>query len=437
MISELICFLQKRVPGQVVIQLTDRCNAHCPQCGMRVTEPFPRARLHVNHIKRILDHAASNGVKAVSFTGGEPFLYFKDLVELIRHAGRCGIEYIRTGTNGFFLNRFDSPGFEGRIHKIAEMLARTPLRNFWISIDSASPHHHESMRGFPGIIKGIEKALPIFHEHGIFPSANLGINRNMGGDPLPPSADFPGRFGPGPGGFFRDTKKAFDRFFRFVTDLGFTIVNACYPMSMNGRGIPGNGLDAVYRADSKDAVASFTPHEKALLFRALFEVVPEHRFRVRIFSPLCSLYALSIQQTAPKRSPSHPCRGGIDFFFINAQDGDTYPCGYRGAENLGPYWDLSLKQKPETPFCRKCEWECFRDPSELLGPLAETMSHPISLLRKWAADPDFFRLWVSDILYYRSCGYFNGRMPPDAARMAVFKKHFNASTSFPDPVSFS
>jgi hypothetical protein len=32
------------------------------------------------------------------------------------------------------------------------------------------------MGGLNGVIKGIEKALPIFHKHGIYPAANLGIN---------------------------------------------------------------------------------------------------------------------------------------------------------------------------------------------------------------------------------------------------------------------
>ncbi len=72
------------------------------------------------------------------------------------------------------------PGGNDRIRRLVEMLADTPLRNFWISLDSADPAVHERMRGFPGVVAGIEKALPIFHQHGIYPSANLGINRNMG-----------------------------------------------------------------------------------------------------------------------------------------------------------------------------------------------------------------------------------------------------------------
>lgn len=102
MIGTVLTFLKGRMPGQLVIQITDRCNATCPQCGMRTTSDFPRTRLSTERIKAIIDAAGEKGIQALSFTGGEPMLLRKDLPELIRHAGKAGIPYIRTGTNGFF-----------------------------------------------------------------------------------------------------------------------------------------------------------------------------------------------------------------------------------------------------------------------------------------------------------------------------------------------
>ncbi len=120
-------------------------------------------------------------MEVLSLTGGEPLLELDRLVELIRHAGRVGIKYIRTGTNGFVFCGNGNPLSADRTTLLAETLAGTPLRNFWISIDSAVPEVHEQMRGFPGVIAGIEKALPIFHRFGLYPSANLGVNRRLGG----------------------------------------------------------------------------------------------------------------------------------------------------------------------------------------------------------------------------------------------------------------
>jgi hypothetical protein len=191
---------------------------------MRRTEPFSRSTLD-DDAKRIIDVAAARGVKALSFTGGEPFLYLDQIIELTDHATAAGIPFVRTGTNGFLFMNSDRPDFERRINAIAERLARTKLYTFWISLDSAVPKVHEAMRGLPGVVKGIEKALPIFHEHGIYPSANLGINRNVGGwsDSSFTSPDM----------LYAHFWKSFRDFYRVVDIMGFTIVNACYPMSVD------------------------------------------------------------------------------------------------------------------------------------------------------------------------------------------------------------
>lgn len=155
-------FARNRIPGQLVIQFTNHCNARCPQCGMRTTARIARTRLEQAAVKRILDAAARQRTQAVSFTGGEPLLFLDDVVELIDYAGAVGIPYIRAGTNGFLFRGADRSDFEDRVKRLADRLAATPLRNFWISIDSAEPAVHEAMRGLKGVIKGVAKALPLF-----------------------------------------------------------------------------------------------------------------------------------------------------------------------------------------------------------------------------------------------------------------------------------
>ncbi len=395
----LMAFLRGRTPGQVVVQYTDHCNATCPQCGMRRTSDLPRSVLGVKQAKVIIDSAAARGISAISFTGGEPLMFLDDIVELIRHAGKAGIRYIRTGTNGFLLADHGSNN-QRRIAGIARKLADTSLHNFWISIDSADPARHDAMRGFTGLIKGIERALPIFHEHGIYPSANLGINRNMGKAPLSP-------------GFSEiDSRKAFEDFYRFVSSLGFTIANACYPMSAGAN----QSLDAVYAATSADDIVNFSNDEKNILFRSLLATIPHFRGDLRIFTPRCSLHAIARQLSGEIES-SYPCRGGLDYFFINSKDGDTYPCGYRGTENLGALNDLPPGAGRNSGVCRECEWECFRDPSEMTGPLLDLFSSPLSLVKKAFRDPIFFQLWLEDLRYYNACDFFNGRAAPDSVRL--------------------
>lgn len=413
--------VQNRIPEQLIIQFTDHCNARCPQCGMRVTSRFERKTLKMEDMRKILDKASQKGVQVVSFTGGEPFLFPEALYEMIRYAGSLGINYIRTGTNGFIFMNPQKADFTKRMHAIASSLAKTALRNMWISIDSADPETHEKMRGLPGVIAGIEKALPIFHEYGIYPAANLGINRNAGGTaglPVPFLAESGDK--EAKEAFFSCYKDAFSRFYRFVTDIGFTAVNCCYPMSMESQFLENHHLNPVYAAQSADLVVRFGKQEKALLYRALFETIPAFRSRVRIFSPRVSLYALSSCYSGENGSLSYPCRGGKDFFFVDSRDGNTYPCGYRGDENLGRYWDMQENNNGNQE-CRMCDWECFRDPSELFGPVLEGIHAPVSLIRKIRKDKTYFRIWTEDIRYYKACGFFHGREKPDYEKLKQFQ----------------
>jgi MoaA/NifB/PqqE/SkfB family radical SAM enzyme len=428
--KDLLPILRNRIPGQLVVQITDRCNARCPQCGMRLTERYRRSSLRLGQVRKIVDRAAARGVRAISFTGGEPLLLFEELLEMIEYASRAGIDYIRTGTNGFLFCNSEAPEFDRRVHRIAERLARTRLRNFWISIDSAVPAVHEKMRGLPGVIKGIEKALPIFHEHGIYPSANLGINRFAGGSAMTVACE-PGQpVEQAMQQSLLEFKHAFRRFYQFVTDLGFSIVNACYPMSVDAEPSEG-GLQAAYGANSKEPIINFTRLEKTLLFQALLETVFEYRERIRIFSPLSSLAALQRQYRDRNKSSAAACRGGIDFFFIDARNANTYPCGYRGSESLGKYWQITDTADPGSASCTRCDWECFRDPSELFGPLLAAFSQPGELLRHCIRDGKRCRLWVSDVLYYKACDYFDGRRPPNQKQLAKFK--FNGVPDEPSP----
>ena len=417
-LKHLLLLKQKKVPGQLVIQLTDKCNARCPQCGMRSTITYKRSKLAVDDIKHILDAAAKNNVTAVSFTGGEPFLFFDELCIVMKYAGQIGIEYIRTGTNGFFFRNANGSHFESKIKTIAEKLAGTPIRNFWISIDSAVPEIHERMRGFPGVLKGIEKSLPIFHEFGIYPSVNLGINRNM----APTSIGMDRSMFKNKMDLIQKTyhefKTAFRLFYRFVINIGFTMVNMCYPMSI----VPEKEesvLHPVYAASSPSDIVRFSATEKKLLFTMLLRTVLEFRSKIRIFTPLSSLYALTMQRVDGPTA-AYPCRGGIDFFFIDSHGANTYPCGYRGNENLGKYWEIDWNNVNSNGDCFMCEWECFRDPSELFGPILQSISNPLGLIRKMKNDPQYFRLWWNDLTYYRACDFFNGRRAPDYDRLSKF-----------------
>jgi MoaA/NifB/PqqE/SkfB family radical SAM enzyme len=413
-------FARNHIPGQVVIQSTNRCNALCPQCGMRRSAEFERTSIEDDTIKQILDACAAKGVQVISFTGGEPFLMLDNLIDWINYAGRLNIPFIRTGTNGFLFCGSYRHGFTDRIKRLADRLAATPLRNLWISLDSHIPKVHERMRGLPGVVAGIEKALPIFHAAGLYPSANLGINRFLGGEKTSKlhSKDFIKRDSY-LNEFYYIYKESFDAFYCFIENLGFSIVNTCYPMSISDNEQK-KGLAAVYAATAVEDVVRFSFDEKAMLYKALMDIIPVHRNRLRIFTPLCSVYRLyQSYSDGNKTENAAGCRGGVDFFFIDAVKGDTFPCGYRGNENLGKLWKLDLGALSDKQ-CRKCDWECFRDPSELCAPILEFARSPAKMFSKMATDPIYRRLWFEDLKYYHYCKFFNGRRPGNHDRFSHF-----------------
>lgn len=429
----LVNLWRHRAPGQLIIQLTDRCNARCPQCGMRCTEQFPRSSLSLDTVKRVLDAAIRQGIAIVSFTGGEPFLMFDELLELITYAGNLGFPYIRTGTNGYLFRHPSDDNFHSRIAGIAEQLAATPLRNLWISVDSAIPEIHERMRGFPDVMRGIEKALPIFHEYGIYPSANVGINRNITERTATLTQRLPEEHPEYFQTFYHEFSAALRQLYRTIADLGFTMTSACYPMSVDTADEE-SGLDSVYAATSPDAVVRFRPQEKTWLYKALSDTVSAFRQHLRVVTPLTSLYGL-IQQYTKRVERSYACRGGIDYFFVDCRHGTTYPCGYRGQEDLGYLWELDRNALQTEATCYACDWECFRDPSELFGPILQGLSHPVALLKKMHRDREFFKLWVQDVRYARACDFFNGRTPPDRPRLRRFVTDTPMTAHAPECIS--
>lgn len=405
MLGKVATLLRGKIPGQLIVQYTDRCNARCPQCDMRATKSFSRSKLEVDSVKRIIDSAVEKGVSAISFTGGEPLLFFQEIILLLKYAKEAGIKYTRTGTNGFMFIDSGNRDYMSHITRIAEALAESGIYSFWISIDSSEPAIHESMRGLPRVIQGIEKALPVFHRYGIYPSANLGINRNIVNSNHVNTFDS--------SLFHCVFREGFRKFYRFVIDLGFTIANVCYPMSMN------YNLNAVYGAISGAHLVQFSTSEKALVYKALFDTVSEFRSKIRIFSPKCALYSLIRQYTSGEEH-CYPCRGGKEFFFIDAKNADTFPCGYRGNENLGKFWELDYNKIRQTKFCKKCDWECFRDPSELLGPLLSLFTKPSAFFKKIRQDKFYMSLWYQDLKYFSACNFFNGRIPPSYETLSRF-----------------
>jgi hypothetical protein len=167
-------------------------------------------------------------------------------------------------------------------------------------------------------------------------------------------------------------------------------------------------------------------------------VIPEFRAQIRIFTPLSSVDGLMAEYSSSLPRPSgYACRGGVDFVFVDTR-GHAFPCGYRSDEDLGPFAALDFARLERVPHCRLCDWECFRDPSELMGPVAGAASLSATVARSLRGGDRRLSLWRSDVRYYLAAGLFDGRRAPDMARLAAASAAPAAAASpAPTPTSAS
>ena len=85
----------------VVLEITDRCNMHCPFCLAAAGE-HDRETMTFEQVTAALDDLYEMGVRSVHFGGGEPTVR-DDLPEITAYAAGKGFEYIQLNTNGIRL----------------------------------------------------------------------------------------------------------------------------------------------------------------------------------------------------------------------------------------------------------------------------------------------------------------------------------------------
>lgn len=73
------------------ILLTHRCTLECDHCFLW-SSPRQKGVLDIDALTRILEQAHDAGVRSIYFEGGEPFLYYAELVRGVQDAAGMGFE---------------------------------------------------------------------------------------------------------------------------------------------------------------------------------------------------------------------------------------------------------------------------------------------------------------------------------------------------------
>lgn len=109
--------------------LTQKCSAQCEICCFE-SSPTCTMSLDINRVREYINSASKlDYIKTIAFTGGEPFLIYNDLRELIKLASLSG-KRVTTITNGYWASNYDLV-----ITKIKELKERG-LNHLSISYDS-------------------------------------------------------------------------------------------------------------------------------------------------------------------------------------------------------------------------------------------------------------------------------------------------------------
>ena len=151
-----------------ILELTEYCNLNCKWCFANASRIKKPMHMPLDDVKRIVDTLAYEGVKQITYSGGEPTLYpyLKEAIAFAKDREMV----VHMNTNGYILTR-----------RLAQELKNSGLSQVQINIDSTYPEKHDEIRGRKGSFKRAIKALENARDAGITcVSQTVLTNRNEG-----------------------------------------------------------------------------------------------------------------------------------------------------------------------------------------------------------------------------------------------------------------
>lgn len=172
-----LCDGHQSSPVLAQIDLTNRCNMHCPICfanaGVtgRVCEmSYDQA---VTQLRALRD-LRPTPCTAVQFTGGEPTIH-PHFLRIVSAARDMGFSHIQIATNGLRLARED----------FARRCVKAGLHTVYLQFDGIGEQAHRQMRNFPGIwakkLDAIENCRRLGMKVCLVPTIIKGINDDQVG----------------------------------------------------------------------------------------------------------------------------------------------------------------------------------------------------------------------------------------------------------------
>nr|MDO8134524.1 radical SAM protein [Candidatus Njordarchaeum guaymaensis] len=176
-----LCPNHKSHTALALIDVTNRCNLHCPICFANAATAGYVYEPSLDEIREILVNFKSNRpvpAPAVQFAGGEPTVR-KDFPEIVRTARDVGFTHIEVATNGIRI---------ARDLDFAKAVKKAGLSTLYLQFDGVTPEPYKIARGrdlFPLKLKALENCRKAgLHSIVLVPTVVRGVNDNQLGDIL-------------------------------------------------------------------------------------------------------------------------------------------------------------------------------------------------------------------------------------------------------------
>jgi MoaA/NifB/PqqE/SkfB family radical SAM enzyme len=151
-------------PTKVYYMISNKCNFKCKMCPQweQGKKENQKEYISENRIKEIINEMKKNNIKEFGISGGEPMIYKKKALSLLKYANKKGI-YTHFATNGSLLTK-----------EILDEYDKTGGGHISLSLDAIGDKH-DALRGFKGSYENVIKVIELFKKNS-FKNINLKIN---------------------------------------------------------------------------------------------------------------------------------------------------------------------------------------------------------------------------------------------------------------------
>ncbi len=156
----------KQQVDTAILGITRRCSYKCNHCYEHFNL-FDEDILSVSRLIQVIGTLQDHGVSIITFSGGEPMLRYKGLMELLESGDKSRSDF-HIHTSGF-----------GVTSGNASALKKAGLQAAGVGLDDVEPERHDALRGYKGAFEQAIMAIKNFQDAGIFTYVNTCLTQEL------------------------------------------------------------------------------------------------------------------------------------------------------------------------------------------------------------------------------------------------------------------